>query len=115
MQAPVKRDQLSEDRIKGSYGIGVGMLLGILRMWLWIGHVSPVLTMPLFVFATVVFTIGCCFYTKSKGFPPLLGLLGLLWIPGLVVLILLPDRKDSTLKDLQAEFIAQRNRKRQQQ
>ena len=72
---------ISEDRIKGSYGIGMGMLLGILRMWLWIKHFPLLITLPLFVLATVIFTYGCIFYSKSKGYAPLLGLLGVLSIP----------------------------------
>ena len=100
---------LSEDRIKGSFGIGIGMLLGLLRQWLWMSHLPQAVTIPVFVVATIVFTVGCIFYSKSKGFSPYLGLSGALWIPGLVVLILLPDRRDNFMKELQEELNRRRN------
>lgn len=108
---PKRIDKLSEDRIKGSFGIGIGMLMAISWQWLSLAHMPRVVTVPLIMLATLVFTTGCIFYTKSKGFAPWLGLLGVLWIPGLVVLILLPDRKDTTLKDLQTVFVERRKQR----
>ena len=103
---------LSEDRVKGSFGIGIGILLGLLRQWLWMSHVPLVVTLPLIVIATLVFTAGCVFYAQSKGFPRYLGILGLLWVPGLVVLILLPDRKDTFMKELSDELDKRRTARR---
>lgn len=110
MQAPVKRDKLSEDRVKGSFGIGVGMLMAI-GMDRLVSHVPPSVLWALWVPSTAVFVAGCTFYSKSKGYSPLLGVLGFAWIFGLIPLMLLPDRKDTTLKDLQAEFMARRKQK----
>lgn len=39
------------------------------------------------------FLWGCCCYAKGKGYPALVGLLGLFWLLGLIVLVILPDRK----------------------
>ncbi len=111
MTQPKRTDKLSEDRIKGSFGIGIGMLMAISWQWLSLAHIPRVVTVPLIILATLVFTTGCIFYTKSKGFAQWLGLLGVLWIPGLVVLILLPDRRDTTLKDLQAVFMERRRQR----
>ena len=111
METPKRTDKLSEDRVKGSFGIGIGMLMGIACQWLKIAHIPLFVTIPLLALATVILTSGCFFYSKSKGFSPWLGLLGLLWMPGLIVLMLLPDRKDTTLKDLQTEFMARRKQR----
>ena len=90
---------ISEDRIKGSYGIGVGMLmfmgLGILAKL----HIPVPLLWILLVPAMATFISGCSFYAKSKGYSPYFGILGFGAIPGLVLLILLPDRTDNTYKE----------------
>jgi hypothetical protein len=40
----------------------------------------------------VIFTWGCMWYARAKGYHRLVGLLGLLTILGLVALFLLPNR-----------------------
>lgn len=92
------RAPLTEDRIKGSYGIGIGMLmfggLGLIHL-----SVSQFVLWMLLVPAMAIFVPGCAFYARSKGYPLFLGLIGLLALPGLVLLILLPDRNDKTYQE----------------
>ncbi len=108
---PTKRmDKLSEDRIKGSFGIGIGMLMAI-GMQALVGHAPQGVLWTLWIPSTAVFVSGCIFYSRSKGYSPYLGLLGFGWIFGLIPLMILPDRKDTTLKDLQVEFMERRKQR----
>jgi hypothetical protein len=50
------------------------------------------LIVSLVVFAQVFFILGCCLYAKGKGHHPALGLLGLLSLPGLIILAFFPDK-----------------------
>ena len=59
--------------------IGIGWLLG------GMGYVLAVIGYWMCVY-------GCCMFARSKGYPAIVGLLGLLWIPGLIVLALLPNQ-----------------------
>lgn len=45
------------------------------------------------VIGSISFLWGCCCYAKGKGYHALVGLLGLFWLLGLIVLVVLPDRK----------------------
>jgi len=95
---PRKQQPLNEDRIKGSYGIGIGMFM-FMGLGLLLGKVHPVISWILLVPALAVFVPGCVYYAKSKGYPKLVGLLGFGAIPGLVILILLPDRTNNTYQE----------------
>lgn len=53
------------------------------------GLVVVALGIPLFVW-------GCAQYSMAKGHSPYWGAFGLLWLPGFVVLLFLPDRHKST-------------------
>ena len=46
----------------------------------------------------ILLTVALCYYAKAKGYRAALGLLGLLFCLGLLVLALLPDRTKSTPK-----------------
>ena len=46
----------------------------------------------LFIVHDVLFIFGCCLYAKGKGYHPAFGLLGLLHLPGLIILVLFPDK-----------------------
>lgn len=90
---------LSEDRIKGSYGIGVGILLFV---GLSVIHQTnpPVFVMWLLMIpAMAVYVPGCAFYARSKGYPWWVGLVGFGAVLGLIPLILLPDRTSNTYKE----------------
>lgn len=54
----------------------------------------------LFVVGWPLYLWGCMTWMKGKGWPPLLGLLGILNIPGLIVLSLLPDKHKLPDEDL---------------
>lgn len=89
---------LSEDRIKGSYGIGVGLF-----MFMGLGLLAGKVSMPVLWLLTIpsfaTFVAGSTFYVKSKGYSPLFGVLGFGAVFGLILLILLPDRNDKTMQE----------------
>src|SRR5947209_1825534 len=95
---------LSEDRVKGSFGIGIGILMAVILVNAVYPHVSPALRWVCMMPALATFVAGCTFYSKSKGYSPYLGLLGFGWIFGLIPLILLPDRKDNFMKEIKEEL-----------
>ncbi len=41
---------------------------------------------------TILLIVGLCFYSKAKGYTPVLGLLGLFSCLGLLILAVLPDK-----------------------
>jgi hypothetical protein len=45
----------------------------------------------------MVFIWGCMSYARGKGYHPLMGLFGLLYLPGLLVLVLLRDRRKAAV------------------
>jgi hypothetical protein len=104
---------ISEDRVKGSLGIGIGMLMAV-GMSLLASRVPQGVLWALWVPSTAVFVTGCAFYSRSKGYSPYLGVLGFGWIFGLIALIFLKDRNDNSLKELQAEFEARRKARSKQ-
>jgi len=40
----------------------------------------------------VCLIIGCCYYSRAKGHHAAWGLLGLLWLIGLIILVCFPDK-----------------------
>lgn len=101
---------LSEDRVKGSFGIGIGILMAVVLVNFVYPQVPPAIRWICMLPALATFVAGCTFYSKSKGYSPYLGLLGFGWIFGLVPLILLPDRKDNFMKELSDELDRRRTR-----
>ena len=89
---------LSPDRIKGSYGIGVGLFM-FMGLGLLAGKVSLPVLWLLTIPSLATFVAGSTFYMKSKGYSPLLGVLGFGAVFGLVLMILLPDRNDKTMQE----------------
>lgn len=87
---------ITQDRIKGSLGIGTGLLTNVA------GYTAAILRAPspvLIGTAIVALTLtgyGCIYYARAKGYSPFLGVPGLLPPPlgyvGLVIVCLLPDR-----------------------
>lgn len=53
---------------------------------------SPILGALTTVAGLILFAWGCCAYMRGKGYHAAFGLIGLLWLPGLVVLFLFRDR-----------------------
>lgn len=78
---------IAEYKTNTNIGVGVGFLLQIM------GRAMGGALGTLLAFAGVVaFIWGCFNYAKGKGYPPALGLLGLLSCIGLLVLVVLPDK-----------------------
>ena len=106
---------LSPDRIKGSYGIGVGLFM-FMGLNLLAGRVSIPVMWLLTVPSMATFVAGSTFYAKSKGYSPYLGILGFGAVFGLILLIFLPDRNDKTMQEtleLQRLFQARHDAKKE--
>lgn len=71
------------------------ILLAVLPT-LHMGNAIDWLTLPLFICLPACWLSGLSFFAASKGYSPIYGLLGLLALPGLLILGLLPDK--STVK-----------------
>ncbi len=62
---------------------------------------SPLLAIGLelgVLLGNIILTIALCYYAKAKGYSAALGLLGLLFCLGLLILALLPDRTKNPQK-----------------
>lgn len=81
---------LAEYKRNTNIGIGVGFLLQLAARTM--PPESGGLAAFLSVLGFVLFIWGCCSYAKGKGHSGWWGLLGLLWILGLIILFFLPDR-----------------------
>ena len=80
-------------RKKAIWGIIIGILVA--GVGAAVGAIDPKLAIvsPLgLLLGTVVFTWGCCYLAKSKGYHGALGLLGLLGCFGLLILLIIPNR-----------------------
>jgi hypothetical protein len=76
-------------------GVGIGLALtlagqGLLKSAETAGT-SPGLGLVLFLVGAAFFVWGCGQYAQAKGHHAIVGVLGLLWIIGLVALYALPD------------------------
>jgi peptidoglycan/LPS O-acetylase OafA/YrhL len=93
MGASTKKFMLPEKKTATNIGIGVGIVLQILRLVLVAqGIVSPHWGLLIYAVGLVFFIWGCMNYAEGKGSSKWFGLLGLLSILGLAVLIFLPDQ-----------------------
>lgn len=76
-----------------NWTVGVGTALIILGVWLFLDYPGWEATARSLVLNGVcLFLIGSCFYARGKGYPAAIGLLSLLFLGGLLILFLLPDR-----------------------
>jgi hypothetical protein len=57
-----------------------------------VAHLPPILIIPVTLLGAGLLVAGLCYYAKSKGYHPALGLLGLLSLFGLIALAVLPDK-----------------------
>jgi hypothetical protein len=74
-------------------GVGIGFLLQLLgAVFLRLGTPLPAVGLLLLPVATVFWLWGCAAYAKNKGYPELVGAVGLIGCLGLIILILLPHR-----------------------
>lgn len=62
----------------------------------YFGHV-------LFIGGYLLNMCGAYMYARGKGYQPWVGLLGILWVPGLLVVYVLRDRSGEVLKRRQRE------------
>ena len=85
---------LEQYRKKTNIGIGIGLAMQIMANVL-LDRADQISIIAGIVFAlagTVVFIWGCISYARGKGYHPALGLLGLMYLLGLLILVLLRDK-----------------------
>jgi len=92
---------LAAKKTATNIGVGVGIGLEVVGILLVLSG-RPALTLlavPIMLASVVFFAWGCWSYAAGKGYPGVLGLLGVFFgILGLVILLLLPDKcKDGRL------------------
>ncbi len=78
---------LAECKTNTNVGVGLGIILQIMG-----GMTNGFLGILLSLAGTAAFLWGCFNYAKGKGYPSVLGLLGLLSCLGLIILVVLPDK-----------------------
>ena len=85
---------LPEFKRKTNWGVGLGLLMQLAGKLLQSSDESGIVEIGeiLAIFGFVPLIWGCVQYAKGKGLSPYFGALGLFWIVGLVVLVLLPDK-----------------------
>ena len=99
---------LKEYKRKTNLFIGFGLLVWTVGNWF--RATSDASSLKLIVGYGVVlvgvsiFIIGCSYYAKAKGHSRYLGLLGLLYVIGLIVLALLPDKHKNNSKNGLSQF-----------
>lgn len=81
-----------EQKRNTNIGIGLGILLQFGgRVIAGQGGVFLVLGVVMILAGVAAFIWGCMNYAEGKGHPKWLGLLGLLSLPGLIILFMFPD------------------------
>ncbi len=70
--------------ITGFVGGGIGAFVG--------KEIKEEVGIAIFILGCLMFILGCFWYAKEKGYSRLWGILGFLWVTGLLVLWLFPDR-----------------------
>jgi hypothetical protein len=91
---PYEEQPLTIDQ-RGSVRIGSGAVLqsiGVGLEWFAYNRVHIFVGFILSLIGLGIFTWGCMWYARAKGYPRFLGLLGLFTILGLIALFLLPNR-----------------------
>ncbi len=86
---------IQEFNNKSNIYIGIGLLLQIFYRLIFPQlqfHDSLILNLLISWTGVIVFTLGCRYYAKSKGYSGWLGLLGFATLFGLIILFLLPDK-----------------------
>jgi len=86
----------AEENARINIGIGFGLLLQLAGRALLKGLAGPGIAMlgwPLALIGLGVFIWGCCNLAKSKGYSWPLGFVGLLWLIGYLILVLLPHKR----------------------
>jgi hypothetical protein len=83
---------IAEKAKKSNIGIGVGILVEIAGRLLLVSGATPLLGIAVLVSGIGLMIWGCFNYAEAKGYPQVVGLLGLCSILGLIVLVLLPDK-----------------------
>lgn len=83
---------LAEKRTATNIGVGAGIGLEIVAIALVISG-RPLLALPVLLVSAVSFAWGCWSYAAGKGYPGVLGLLGVfVGVVGLLIMIVLPDK-----------------------
>jgi hypothetical protein len=81
-----------ENKRNTNIGIGVGILLQFAgRVLISYEGILFVLGVLVVLAGAAAFIWGCMNYAEGKGHPKWLGLLGLLSLPGLIILFMFPD------------------------
>jgi len=80
---------LVEYQQKSNYGIALGLLLQIASAFLS----ENIFGFLLLVAGFLLFLYGCCCYSIGKGYSGILGGIGILSLLGLIILVLLPDKR----------------------
>jgi hypothetical protein len=87
---------LAEYKNKTNIGVAIGLILEIAGQVINRQMPDLILVGSIIILIGVVFFIwGCMNYCAGKGYPKVLGLLGLLSCIGLIVLVVLPDKNKS--------------------
>jgi hypothetical protein len=82
----------TEYRTRANLGVGIGLLLQLAGLYLadgapgMVGWLLIVISLPALVW-------GCMNYAEGKGYPKLIGALGIAGMLGLIVLIVLPNQR----------------------
>lgn len=110
---------ITEYRIKGSLGIGTGLLANVAGFLAANFHAPSAVVWSIALPAMALTGYGCINYARAKGHSPLLGALGFvpffyLWVIGLVMVCLLPDlvpeEKPSEAQRAAHQSLRQKNR-----
>jgi hypothetical protein len=85
---------LKKYKVPTNIGVGSGFVLLTLGNYaIRTGSFGgPVLGLIVELIGAPLFVWGCCQYARGKGYSPFWGALGLLYLVGLLVLVLMPDR-----------------------
>jgi hypothetical protein len=95
---------LKEYKVKTNIGIGLALaiwVLGVILAGLLIENPTEDLRSVLGgirLLGLIPFVYGCCCYAKGKGHSGAWGLLGLLWILGLIILFCFKDMRKTTME-----------------
>lgn len=83
---------LQANKRNTNIGVGLGWLLSVLGNVLRQQQYPPAAYLLVFLAAVFLFLWGCSQYAKGKGYSGWWGALGVLYLLGLLVLVLMPDR-----------------------